>query len=370
MRCRGQRIHAESHLTGGGRSSASNDATPSAADPDSLAWPILWLRDCPVPAPTSTGPVVTASPKRPLAATSNGSTQVGWIGTGVMGGSMCAHLLAVGHKVTVTSRTRARAEDLLRAGASWADTPAAVAENSDVVFSMVGFPHDVRQVVLGPEGALAGAREGTVLIDMTTSEPTLAVEIAERAAGRGVFSLDAPVSGGDVGARNASLSIMVGGPIEAFEAVRPLLGLMGATIVRQGGPGAGQHTKMVNQILIAGVMVGMSEGLMYAYRAGLEVEQVLASVASGAAGSWSLSNLAPRAISGDFSPGFAVDHLVKDLGIALTEAKRARLGLPGLALAEQLYIALQAQGRGRNGTQALVHALASLSGLRWPPAPG
>jgi 3-hydroxyisobutyrate dehydrogenase len=286
-----------------------------------------------------------------------------------MGISMCGHLLAAGYKVTVTNRTQARADGLVGAGAAWADTAAAVAENSDVVFTMVGFPDDVRQVVLGPTGALTGARRGAVLIDMTTSEPTLAEEIAERAANRGLFALDAPVSGGDVGARNASLSIMVGGPIEAFEAVQPLLALMGTTIVRQGGPGAGQHTKMVNQILIASNMVAMSEGLMYAYRVGLDVEQVLASVASGAAGSWSLSNLAPRAISGNFAPGFAVDHLVKDLGIALAEAKRARLALPGVALAEQLYIALQAQGRGRSGTQALVHALASLSGLSWPPAP-
>jgi 3-hydroxyisobutyrate dehydrogenase len=320
-----------------------------------------------MPQPGSTEPGLMAGAVVPLPPLSPGSTKLGWIGTGVMGASMCGHLLAAGYQVTVTNRTRARADGLLRAGAEWADTPAAVAKDSDVVFSIVGFPDDVRQVVLGPDGALAGARQGAILIDMTTSEPTLAMEIAERAAGRGVFALDAPVSGGDVGARNAALSIMVGGPVEVFEAVRPLLARMGTTIVRQGGPGAGQHTKMVNQVLIASNMVAIAEGLMYAYRVGLDVEQVLASVAVGAAGSWSLSNLAPRAISGDFAPGFAVDHLVKDLGIALAEAKRARLALPGLALADQLYIALQAEGRGGNGTQALVHALASLSGLTWPP---
>jgi 3-hydroxyisobutyrate dehydrogenase len=282
---------------------------------------------------------------------------------------MCGHLLEGGYQVTVTNRTPARADGVIQKGARWAATPAQVARESDVVFSMVGFPADVRQVVLGADGALAGARPGAVLVDMTTSEPTLAAEIAATAASRGVFALDAPVSGGDVGARNASLSIMVGGPAEVFDAMRPLLALMGTTIVLQGPSGAGQHTKMVNQILIASSMVALSEGLLYAYRVGLDIEQVLASVASGAAGSWSLSNLAPRAVAGDFAPGFTVDHLVKDLGIALAEAKRARLALPGLALANQLYIALQAQGRGRSGTQALVHAVASLSGLGWPPAP-
>jgi len=237
------------------------------------------------------------------------------------------------------------------------------------VFSMVGFPDDVREVVLGPEGALSGAEPGTILVDMTTSEPSLAVEIGAAAGERGVHALDAPVSGGDVGARNASLSIMVGGPAEVFDAVKPCFEAMGTTIVRQGGHGAGQHTKMVNQILIASAMVSMSEGLIYAHRVGLDVDQVLASVTSGAAGSWSLSNLAPRVVAGNFAPGFFVDHFVKDLGIALAEAKQARLALPGLALANQLYIALQAQDRGRNGTQALVHALASLSGLSWPPPP-
>lgn len=299
-----------------------------------------------------------------------GSTRVGWIGTGVMGASMCGHLLRKGHEVTVTTRTRARADALLGAGASWADTPAEVAAASDVVFSMVGFPTDVRDVLLGPGGALSRARPGAVLVDMTTSEPSLAVEIGEAAAARGVHALDAPVSGGDVGARNATLSIMVGGPADVFDAVRPCFEAMGTTVVRQGGHGAGQHTKMVNQILVASTMVAMSEALVYAHRVGLDVEQVLASVASGAAGSWSLTNLAPRALAGDVAPGFFVDHLVKDLGIALAEARRARLALPGLALANQLYVALQAQGRGRDGTQALVHALASLSGLDWPPSRG
>lgn len=303
----------------------------------------------------------------PLPPASPGSTRIGWVGTGVMGSSMCGHLLRAGYRVTVTTRTRSRAEGLLAQGAAWAGNPAGVAAASDVVFSMVGFPDDVRRVLLGSDGALSQARPGTVLVDMTTSEPSLAMELAGAAAERGVHVLDAPVSGGDVGARNGTLSIMVGGPAEVFEAVRPCFEAMGSTVVLQGGHGAGQHTKMVNQVLIAGTMVAMAEGLAYAYRAGLDVEQVLASVASGAAGSWSLSNLAPRVLAGDFAPGFFVDHLVKDLGIALAEAERARLALPGLALAKQLYVALQAQDRGRDGTQSLVHALASLSGLSWPP---
>lgn len=298
------------------------------------------------------------------------STRIGWIGTGVMGSSMCGHLIQSGYQVTVTTRTKHRAESLLAAGAAWADTPADVAEASDVVFSMVGFPADVREVLIGDSGALSGSRPGAVLVDMTTSEPSLAVEIGEKASAQGVHSLDAPVSGGDVGARNGTLSIMVGGPPGVFEAVRPCLESMGTTIVLQGGHGAGQHTKMVNQILVASTMVAMTEGLTYAARVGLDLEAVLSSVGSGAAGSWSLSNLAPRVIRGDFAPGFRVDHLVKDLGIALAEARKARIALPGLAQANQLYVALQAQGRGRDGTQSLVHALAALAGQSWPsPVP-
>jgi len=290
-----------------------------------------------------------------------GRRRVGWIGTGVMGASMCGHLVAAGHEVVVTSRTRSKAEGLVAAGATWADTPAGVADGADVVLSMVGYPTDVREVLLGPEGALTTAREGAVLVDMTTSDPALAVELASAAGGRGVHVLDAPVSGGDLGARNGTLSIMVGGPAEVLESVRPLLKLLGTTIVHQGGHGAGQRTKLVNQVLVAGNMVAVSEALVYAHRSGLDVSQVLASVTSGAAGSWALSNLAPRVVAGDFAPGFMVDHLVKDLGLALAEAERAGLTLPGLALAHELYQALQAQGRGRDGTQSLVHAIESLS---------
>jgi 3-hydroxyisobutyrate dehydrogenase len=293
------------------------------------------------------------------------TTRVGWIGTGVMGRSMCGHLLDAGYPVTVHNRTRASAEELVEKGAVWADAPAEVASASDVVITIVGYPADVREVMLGEQGALAGATEGSVLVDMTTSEPSLAVEIAQAAAAKGVGAVDAPVSGGDVGARNAALSIMVGGDEKDVERVRPLFEVMGKTIVRQGGPGAGQHAKMVNQILIASGMIGVCEALLYAYKAGLDLETVLESVAPGAAGSWSLTNYAPRMLKGDFEPGFVVEHFVKDMGIALAEARRMNLSLPGLALAEQLYVALVAQGKGRKGTHSLILALSALSNVDW-----
>jgi 3-hydroxyisobutyrate dehydrogenase len=296
-----------------------------------------------------------------------GTTRVGWIGTGVMGLSMCGHVLDAGYAVTVHNRTRARAEPLLERGAVWADTPAAVAAATDVVCTIVGYPADVREVFLGDQGALAAVTPGSVLVDFTTSEPSLAVQIAEAATAKGVESIDAPVSGGDVGARNATLSIMVGGDLQSVERVRPLLETVGKTIVRQGGPGAGQHTKMVNQTLIAGAMIGVCEALLYAYEAGLDLETVLRSVEPGAAGSWSLTNYAPRMLKGDFEPGFVVEHFVKDMGIALAEARRMNLALPGLALVQQLYLALIAQGNGRKGTQSLILALAGLSNVDWSP---
>ena len=291
--------------------------------------------------------------------------RVGWIGTGVMGSSMCGHVLAAGHEVAVHTRTRSKAEPLLARGARWARTPADAATASDVVFTMVGYPADVREVILGEQGVLTGARRGATLVDMTTSEPTLAVEIDEAARAKGVATLDAPVSGGDVGARSATLSIMVGGDEAALERVRPLLDLMAKTVVRQGGPGAGQHAKVVNQILIATGMIGVCEALLYGYRAGLDLDQVLRSVAGGAAGSWSLSNYGPRMLRGELDPGFMVEHFVKDMAIALAEARRLNLSLPGLALAQQLYVALMARGHGRLGTHSLILALARLSDVDW-----
>jgi 3-hydroxyisobutyrate dehydrogenase len=291
--------------------------------------------------------------------------RVGWIGTGVMGGPMCGHLLAAGHAVDLHTRTRDRAAGLLEQGARWCDDPAAAAAQADVVCTMVGYPADVRETVLGDAGVLAGAREGTVLVDFTTSSPTLAVELHGAAAERGVASLDAPVSGGDVGARNASLVVMVGGDPEAVERARPVLDVVGGTVVHEGGPGTGQHVKMVNQIAIASGMIGLCESLLYAVRAGLDLERTLETIGGGAAGSWALANLGPRLLRGDFEPGFKVDHLIKDLGLALEESRRMGLALPGLALAEQLYVAASAQGLGQKGTQALALALAGLSDLDW-----
>ncbi len=294
-----------------------------------------------------------------------GETKLGWIGTGVMGQSMAGHLIDAGFSLSVYSRTKSKAEGLIQRGATWCETPKAVAENSDVIFAIVGFPKDVREVFLGEQGALAGASAGNVLVDMTTSEPSLAVEIYEAAKAKGVEAVDAPVSGGDVGAKNAALSIMIGGDEEIVTALNPCWEAMGKTIVYQGKAGAGQHTKMVNQTLIATGMIGVCEGLLYGYKAGLDLETVMKSVASGAAGSWSLSNLAPRIIDNNFDPGFFVEHFIKDMGIALAEAQRMNLSLPGLAMAHQLYIALKALGHGRDGTQALLLALAELSGIDW-----
>ena len=294
-----------------------------------------------------------------------GKTPLGWIGAGVMGSSMCGHLLDRGFSVTVHSRTREKAEKLLAKGATWADSPKSVAEKSDVVFAIVGFPADVHEVFLGPEGALAGSKPGNILVDMTTSEPSLARKIAASAAQRGVYAVDAPVSGGDIGAREARLSIMIGGDKEAVEPLRPCFEVMGKTIVHQGPPGAGQHAKMANQVLVAASMIGVCESLLYSYRAGLDLNAVLESVGPGAAGSWSLSNLAPRIIRGNFEPGFYVEHFIKDMGIALDESRRMGIALPGLALAQQLYLAVKAQGYARLGTHSLQLALAAISGIDW-----
>jgi 3-hydroxyisobutyrate dehydrogenase len=279
---------------------------------------------------------------------------------------MAGHLLEAGHQVDVFNRTRARAEELLERGARWHDSARDVAAAADVVFLMLGYPHDVRETVLGDTGLLSTMRPGSLLIDMTTSQPALAVEIHEAAAAEGVDALDAPVSGGDVGARNATLVIMVGGDAGAFERAQPLLSALGRTVTLQGEAGAGQHTKMMNQIAIASGMIGLCEALLYAHRAGLDVEQAIDTIKDGAAGSWSLSNYAPRLLRGDLEPGFKIDHFIKDLGIALSEARRMNLSLPGTALAEQLYVVARSQGLGQKGTQALSVALAHLSNERWP----
>jgi 3-hydroxyisobutyrate dehydrogenase len=299
----------------------------------------------------------------PLAKVQPGKTRIGFIGTGVMGLSMCRHLMEAGYATTVYSRTKAKSQPLLDAGAGWGDSPKAVAERSDVLFAIVGYPADVREVFLGPAGALAGAKAGCLFVDMTTSEPSLAAEIAEKAKAKGIAALDAPVSGGDVGAKNGTLSIMVGGDAEVLEAVRPLLECMGKTIVYQGPAGAGQHTKMVNQILIASALNGVCEALLYAKKAGLDAKTVLQSVGGGAAASWQLNNLGPKMIDGNFEPGFYAEHFVKDMNIALSESRHMQLAMPGLALTAQLFNALLAQGMGRKGTHALYQLLEKLSNV-------
>ncbi len=293
-----------------------------------------------------------------------GKTTIGWIGTGVMGRWMCQHCMDKGYKATVFTRTKEKAQPLVDKGAEWAESPKAVAEKADVIFAIVGFPPDVREVFLGENGALAGSKAGNILVDMTTSEPSLAVEIAEAAKAKGVGSVDAPVSGGDVGAKEARLSIMVGGEKDAVDAVQPLFECMGKTIVHQGAPGAGQHTKMVNQILIATNMIGVCEALLYGYKAGLDLPTVMQSVGSGAAGSWSLNNLGPRIIDRNFEPGFFVEHFIKDMGIALEESKRMNLSMPGLALAHQLYMSVSANGLEKKGTHALMLALEQMSNVK------
>jgi len=298
------------------------------------------------------------------AAVHPGTTRLGWIGVGVMGGAIVGRLLDAGFTVTLFTRRRAAAEPLVARGAAWADSPAAVAAASDVTFTMVGYPEDVREVVLAPDGVLAGLAAGGILVDHTTSAPSLAVEIAAVAAARGAWSLDAPVSGGDRGAREGTLTVMVGGTDEPRDALAGYWRVGARTGVPCGGPGSGQQTKLVNQVAIASGMIGMCEALVYASRAGLDLETTLAAIQPGAAGSWSLSNLAPRILAGDFAPGFMVDHILKDMRLALDECRRMRLDLPGLALAESLYAALAAQGHGRLGTQALVKVLGDWAASR------
>ncbi|WP_409275390.1 NAD(P)-dependent oxidoreductase [Neobacillus sp. SCS-31] len=281
------------------------------------------------------------------------TASIAFIGTGVMGKSMAGHLLSAGYTLTVYTRTREKAESLLAKGAKWADTPGDAARNAKVVFTMVGYPHDVEEVYMGTDGLFAHAQEGTYFVDMTTSTPLLAKKIYEEAKKRGMHALDAPVSGGDIGAREARLAIMVGGDKHAFEDVRPLLEKMGTNIVYQGEAGAGQHTKMCNQIAIASNMIGVAEAMVYAKKAGLDPENVLKSISTGAAGSWSLSNLAPRMLKGDFAPGFYIKHFIKDMGIALEEAERMGMDAPGLNLAKSLYDELAGKGEENNGTQAL-----------------
>ena len=287
--------------------------------------------------------------------------KIGWIGTGVMGLSMCGHLMDAGYELTVFNRTQSKAADLVDKGAAWADTPKAVAQASDIVFIMVGFPDDVREVILGEAGVLVGTNACDTVVDMTTSSPDLARIIHQECAARDVKALDAPVSGGDVGARDATLAIMVGGDQPVFDAILPLFEIMGKTIALMGAAGSGQHTKMTNQILIAGTMIGVVECLLYAQQAGMDAHQVIDVIGKGAASSWSINTLGPRIADGDFDPGFYIKHFVKDMGIALEESRRMCLSLPGLALVHQFYVSAMAMGWENLGTQGLYQVLASMN---------
>ena len=278
---------------------------------------------------------------------------IAFIGTGVMGHSMAGHLLAAGYALVVFTRTKARAKPLLERGAAWAESAGEAASRADIVISIVGYPADVEGVYLAPRGIVESAKAGALLVDMTTSTPSLAVRIAEAARARGLSALDAPVSGGDVGAREARLTIMVGGDAGAYERALPVFKVMGKTVTYMGGPGTGQHTKMANQIAIAGTMLSVVESLAYARATGLDPTRVHGAISAGSAGSWSMSNYGPRILSGDLAPGFYVKHFIKDLRIALAEAETAGIELPGLALAKRLYERLADEGGAELGTQAL-----------------
>lgn len=286
---------------------------------------------------------------------------IGWIGTGIMGNSMCSHLIDAGYQAFVYNRTTEKTQALVQKGAILCTSAKEVAQKADVIFTIVGYPKDVREVYFSENGIFASDLKGKVLVDMTTTQPSLAKEIFEEAKKRGATSLDAPVSGGDRGAREATLSIMVGGEKETFDEIYPLFQILGKSIILEGGAGAGQHTKMANQITIAGTMIGVSEALVYARRMGLDVSKMIDTISGGAAGCWTLNNLATRVVKGDLAPGFMIDHFIKDMKIAIEESQRIGLKLQGLELVCSLYEELQKQDYGKNGTQALVRAIDKLA---------
>ncbi|WP_329886662.1 NAD(P)-dependent oxidoreductase [Pseudoramibacter faecis] len=282
--------------------------------------------------------------------------KIAFIGTGVMGGAMAGRLMAAGHDLTVYNRTKAKAEALIQKGARWAKTAEEAAADAEVVITMVGFPKDVESVYFGEEahsGIIEAAPAGALLIDMTTTSPSLSQRIARDAALAGLLALDAPVSGGDVGARAGTLSIMVGGDPAAFEKARPLLKIMGSQVVYEGGPGSGQHTKMANQIAIAGTVAGVCEAVKYGQMMGLDIDKMLGSIGAGAAGSWQMANLAPKMAAGDYDPGFYVKHMIKDLTIAGNESDAKDTHLLVLETVRAMYKALRRRGMGECGTQAI-----------------
>lgn len=286
---------------------------------------------------------------------------IGWIGTGVMGAPMAGHLMEAGHLLFVFNRTRAKAKPLLDGGAAWCESPREVSERSEVAFTMVGVPSDVRETYSGTEGIFTAENPCRITVDMTTSTPSLAVEVYEEGLRKGISCLDAPVSGGDIGAKQATLAIMAGGDGETFDEVIPLLQLLGKNISYMGTAGRGQHTKMCNQILVAGTMIAVCECLLYAEAMGLDQKAVIDIVGKGAASSWLINNLGPKIVDSNYAPGFYVEHFIKDMGIALREAEACGLSLPGLALVHQLYVAVKTLGHGRSGTQALMLALRALN---------
>lgn len=291
------------------------------------------------------------------------SKNIGWIGTGVMGKSMCLHLINSGNTAYIYNRTKQKAAELLEKGAFWCDSPEEVAEKSIIIFSIVGFPEDVEKIILDEKGVLKSAKQGSVIVDMTTSSPILAKKIYEICKNKGIYSLDAPVSGGDIGAREGKLAIMVGGDRDVYDKALPFFKIMGENIAYMGKAGAGQHTKMSNQILIAGTMIGVVESLLYAYKTGMNLDSVIDVIGKGAASSWSINNLGKRIAKGDFDPGFFIKHFIKDMGIALDEAKRINLALPGLSLAHQFYIAATSLGYENLGTQGLYKVFQKMNNI-------
>lgn len=284
----------------------------------------------------------------------NSEKVIGFIGIGVMGKSMANNILKAGYKVVVYTRTKAKVDELITNGALWCDSVKELAHKADVVISMVGYPQDVAEIYLGKNGVIQNLKAQSMIIDMTTSSPKLANEIYEEAKKYHIEALDAPVSGGDVGAKNATLAIMVGGDKQTYEKALSLLEFMGKTICYFGKAGSGQYAKMSNQIAIASNMMGVCEAIAYAKKSGLNPDDVLKVISTGAAGSWSLSNLAPRMLQGDFAPGFFIKHFIKDMKIAIDSAEAMKLDLPGLKLAKSLYEKLAKEGYENNGTQALL----------------
>lgn len=279
---------------------------------------------------------------------------IGFIGVGVMGKSMVRNLMKNGFEVSIYARTKAKVTDVLAEGALWCDSIAQCAQGKDAVITIVGYPKDVEEVYFGQGGILENASAGCVLIDMTTTSPQLSVKIEQAAKEKGLKALDAPVSGGDVGAKNGTLSIMVGGEKETYTQCLPIFQAMGTNIIYEGKAGAGQHTKMANQIALGGAIAGVCEALTYAKKVGLDLQTMLDSISKGAAGSWQMSNTAPRMLKGDFDPGFFVKHYIKDMNIALEEAAHVDLTMPVLNEVHDMYQALDDQGMGDLGTQALI----------------